>query len=54
MVFTPGLKETNELVNYLRDKLHIPENVQTFEIRFSIDNPIVVCCEYYPENTDGN
>jgi hypothetical protein len=38
-----------ELSDLLRDELGIPKNVLSFEVRFAVDEPVTVRCEYLPE-----
>lgn len=49
MVPTKG--KGKELQDLLRKELGIPEYVRWFEVRFAIDDPVIVRCEYTPKET---
>jgi hypothetical protein len=39
-----------ELADMLREELGIPKGVQWFEVRFAMDEPVTVKCQYIPQN----
>lgn len=41
-----------ELCDLLRDELGIPKNVLSFEVRFAVNEPVTVRCEYVPDEPD--
>lgn len=41
-----------ELCDLLRDELGIPKNVLSFEVRFAINEPVLVRCEYLPDEPE--
>ena len=51
-VLTPSHGTGKELSDLLRDELGIPKNALSFEVRFAIDEPVTVRCEYLAEEPD--
>ncbi len=42
-------KQANELLEYLRKKLEIPNQIKSLDLRLSVDDITTITCEYYPE-----
>jgi hypothetical protein len=48
-VMIPNSGVGHELQKLLREKLNIPDRVRWFEVRFALNEPVSVKCEFYPE-----
>lgn len=48
-VMLPKVGVGRELQKMLRERLGIPDRVRWFEVRFAMDEPVTVKCEFYPE-----
>ncbi|MCO6427527.1 hypothetical protein [Nitrosomonas communis] len=53
MLFTHEGKG-KEVVDFLKEKLSIPNECAEFSVRFKWGQPIAVECEYYPEEKNDN
>lgn len=54
MIITSNSCEAADIMAYLKDKLNLPENLISFSVHFTIDQPIRVTCEYLPESRDDS
>ena len=41
------------VVKLLREEFGLPENVMWFEVRFEVDEPVKVTCQYHPTESNG-
>ena len=51
-LMTPMSGKGKELCDLLRKELDIPGGVKSFEVRFAVEEPVTVRCEYVPRVQD--
>lgn len=47
----PNRGQGKELCDLLREALAIPETCTGFTVRFGVNDPVTVNCDYYPQET---
>lgn len=45
-------REAIEIFEYLKNKLHLPDNVVEFSVNFKLNDLLTVDCKYYPKRHD--
>lgn len=50
---TPHSPEIKEIVDFLAEKLNLPNGLMWLEVRIALNEPVTVRCEFNPEVAGG-